>query len=131
LSHTDVNTVRASYEALNRGDIDATLSALDPDAVWRDSPELPGGGEFRGRQALRGFLEDFLAEWRELHQEVEETIVAGDRVAVLIHLTAVGRASGIEVDTRYAHIWTMREGKGIRVDGYRDQDAARQDLAAP
>ena len=126
-----MNTVRASYEALNHGDIDATLSALDPDAVWRDSPELPGGGEFRGRQALRGFLEDFLAEWRELHQEVEETIVAGDRVAVLIHLTDVGRASGFEVDTRYAHIWTMREGKGIRVDGYRDQDAARQDLAAP
>ena len=38
---------------------------------------------------------------------------AGDRVAVVIHLSAVGRSSGIAVDTRYAHVWTMRDGRGV------------------
>ena len=83
MSEADVETVRASYEALNRGDVDAALEALDPEAVWRDSPELPGGGEFRGRESLRRFLQDFLAEWRDFHQEVEDTVLAGDRVAVV------------------------------------------------
>ena len=128
MSETDVDTLRRSYEALNEDDVDRALEALHPDAVWRESPELPGGDEFRGRAALQGFLRDFLAEWREFHQEIEELVVAGDRVAVLIHLTAVGRVSGIEADTRYAHVWTMRDGKGVRVEGYRDQESALRSL---
>jgi ketosteroid isomerase-like protein len=128
VSEAEVQTVRASYEALNRGDVEATLEALDPDAVWRDSPELPGGGEFRGREALRGFLQDFLAEWRDFHQEIEDTVVAGERVALVIHLSAVGRSSGIAVDTRYAHVWTLREGRGVRVDAYRDPETGLREL---
>ena len=123
-----MDTLRRSYEALNAGDVDAALEALAPDAVWRESPELPGGDEFRGRGALRAFLGDFLAEWREFHQEIENVVPAGDRIAVLIHLIAVGRGSGIEADTRYAHVWTMRDGKGIRVEGHRDQEAALRSL---
>ena len=123
-----MDTLRRSYEALNEGDVDAALEALAPDAVWRESPELPGGDEFRGREALRGFLGDFLAEWREFHQEIENVVPAGNRIAVLIHLIAVGRGSGIEADTRYAHVWTMRDGKGIRVEGHRDQEAALRSL---
>ena len=128
MSEADIRTVWRSYEALNRGDVDAALEALDPDAVWRDSPELPGGGEFRGREALQRFLGDFLAEWRDFHQRIEDTVAAGDRVAVVIRLSATGRASGIAVDTRYAHLWTMRGGLGVRVDAYRDPDAGLRSL---
>jgi uncharacterized protein len=125
----DLDTLRRSYEALNEGDVDRALEALDADAVWRESPELPGGDEFHGRDVLRGFLSDFLSEWREFHQEIEDLVVGGDRVAVLIHLTAVGRGSGIEADTRYAHVWTMRSGKGVMVEAYRDPEAALSELS--
>ena len=128
MSEADVETVRRSYDALNEGDVDAALEALDPDAVWRDSPELPGGGEFRGLEALERFLGDFLAEWRDFHQEIEDAVLAGDRVAVVIHLSAVGRSSGIAVDTRYAHVWTMRDGRGVRVDAYRTPEAGLREL---
>jgi ketosteroid isomerase-like protein len=128
VSETDPDTLRRSYRALNEGDLDVALEALHDDAVWHESPELPGGDEFRGREAVREFLHDFLAEWKHFHQEIDEIVVAGDRVAVLIHLTAVGRASGIEADTRYGHVWTMRSGKGIRVDGYRNREAALRSL---
>ena len=129
MGETDVDTLRRSYDALNEGDVDRALEALDADAVWRESPELPGGNEFHGRESLREFLSDFLSEWREFHQEIEDLVVAGDRVAVLIHLTAVGRGSGIEADTRYAHVWTMRSGKGVMVEAYRDPEAALSALS--
>ncbi len=128
MSDADITTVRGSYEALNEGDVEAALEALDPDAVWRDSPELPGGGEFRGREELGRFLRDFLAEWRDFHQRIDDAVREGERVAVLIHLSATGRASGIEVDTRYAHLWTMRDGIGVRVDAYRDPEEALREL---
>jgi ketosteroid isomerase-like protein len=121
---SDVQAVRDSYEALNSGDIGATLAVLAPDAEWHESSELPDAGTFRGRDAVRAFLEDFLLSWELFHQEVEEVVVEGDRAALMIHLTARGRGSGAEVDARYAHVWTLRDGLGVRVDAYYDRDAA-------
>jgi uncharacterized protein len=127
----ELQALRDSYEALNRGDIEACLRVLAPDAVWSESPELPGTNEVRGREAIHEFLVEFLGSWTEFRQEIEEVHVEGDRVALLIHLTAVGRASGAEVNTRYAHVWTVRDGLGVFVDAYRDQADALRALGAP
>jgi ketosteroid isomerase-like protein len=120
----DLDAVRASYDALNRGDIDATLDALAPDVEWHESPALPDAGVYRGREVVRAFLEHFLDSWQKFHQEIEEIIVVGDRAALMIHLTARGRGSGADVDARYAHVWTIRDAKGVRVDAYDDPEAA-------
>ncbi len=116
--------VVASYRALNERDIEGALAPLDEHAVWRESAELPGGGELRGKEAIEAFLREFLDTWSDFRQEVEETRVAGSRVLLLLHMRAVGRTSGIETDTRYAHLWTMRGGRGSMVAAYRDQDSA-------
>jgi ketosteroid isomerase-like protein len=120
----ELEAVLASYEALNRGDIDGTVAVLAPDAEWHESAALPDAGVFRGREAVRSFLVQFLESWQELHQEVEEVVVEGDRAALMIHLRARGRGSGAEVDARYAHVWTVRDATGVRVDAYEDRDAA-------
>ena len=122
---TDVKrTVVASYEALNRGDIDETMDVLAENAEWHESEELPDTGIYRGRETIRAFLTDFLASWERFHQTVEEARQAGDRVLVMIHLEAKGRGSAVEVNARYAHLWTISEGRGIRVDAFYDRDAA-------
>ena len=120
----DVQAVRDSYAALNSGDIEATLAVTASDVEWRESSALPDADVYRGRDALRAFLEEFLESWDRFHQEVEEVVVVGDRAALMIHLTARGRGSGAEVDARYAHVWTLRDGLGVRVDAYYDRDAA-------
>jgi len=127
----DLEGLRASYEALNRGDIEGTVEALAPNAEWHESSELPDSGVFRGRDAVRSFLEDFLEQWSEFRQEIEEVLVEGDRAALFIHLTARGRESGARVDARYAHLWTVRDSKGVRVDAYYDRDAALRALTSP
>jgi hypothetical protein len=126
----DMQVLRASYEALNTGDIEATLAVLAPDAEWHESSALPDAGTFRGRDAVREFLEEFLQSWESFHQDVEEVVVEGDRAALMIHLTARGRGSGAQVDARYAHVWTFRDGLGVRVDAYYDRDAALRAIKA-
>ncbi|MGH2982116.1 MAG: nuclear transport factor 2 family protein [Solirubrobacterales bacterium] len=130
MTETVLDTIRASYAALNNGDLQGTLEALHRDAVWRESAELPGGDEFRGRAAIEEFLEGFLEQWDVFHQRVESTLRKGDRVLVNIQLTAVGRESGAEVSARYAHIWTMRDDRGAEVDAFYDPDEALRDLEA-
>lgn len=112
--------VLASYEALNRGDMEGAMDALAEDAEWHESEVLPDTGVYRGRAAIREFLTDFLASWERFHQTVEEARHEGDRVAVVIHFQARGRGSTAEVDARYAHVWTIADGRGIRVDAFYD-----------
>src|SRR5262245_11509328 len=108
----------ASYEALNERDIESAMQALAEDAEWHESEVLPDTGVYRGRDAIRAFLTDFLGSWERFHQTVEETRQAGDRVLVMIHLQATGRGSAADVDARYAHLWTISGGRGIRVDAF-------------
>jgi ketosteroid isomerase-like protein len=120
----NVEAVVASYDALNRGDVDGAMEALAEDAEWHESEALPDTGIYRGREAIRRFLTDFLASWESFHQEIEDTQEAGDRVALFIHLTATGQESSVEVDANYAHVWTISDGRGVRVDAYYDREEA-------
>ena len=118
------DAVVASYEALNRRDIDAALDALAEDAEWHESEVLPDTGVYRGREAIRAFLTDFLGSWERFHQTIEEVRQEGDRVLVMIHLEATGRGSTADVDARYAHLWTVSGTQGIRVDAFYDRAEA-------
>jgi ketosteroid isomerase-like protein len=116
----NVEILRDAYEALNRGEVDAALSVLEPDAEWQEHSDLPEADVYRGREVIRTFLCSYLDSWEEFRQETEDLVDAGDRVAVILHMAAKGKGSGIEVEGRYAHLWTMRNGKGVRVDAYAD-----------
>jgi ketosteroid isomerase-like protein len=128
MPEAELETIRASYGALNRGDVQAALEALHRDAVWRESPEVPGGEVFEGRAAIEQFLRGYLEQWDVFHQEVESTLRRGERVLVIIHLTAIGRESGAEVNARYAHLWTLRDGRGGEVAAYYDPEKALHEL---
>ena len=126
----DVARVRSSYDALNRRDIDGTVAALHGDATWAEHSELPEAGSYQGVDAIRAFLEQFLESWERFHQEIEEEIVRGHCALLFIHLEASGKGSGIEVDSRYAHLWQLRDGRGTRVDAYYDREQALAALRA-
>jgi uncharacterized protein len=125
----NAETVRRSYEALNEGDVDGALAALDEGAEWHEISTLPDAGVYEGRETIRRFLSHFMESWEEFGQEIEDVVEADERVGLFIHLKARGRESGIAVDRRYAHVWTVREGRGVRVDAYDDPAVARDALS--
>ncbi len=118
------DAIVASYEALNTRDIDSAMGALAEDAEWHESEVLPDTGVYQGREAIREFLTHFLDSWERFHQTIEEVREEGDRVLVMIHLEATGRGSAADVDARYAHLWTVKGGCGVRVDAFYDRDEA-------
>ncbi len=48
----------------------------------------------------------------------EEFIDAGNRVVVRAYFRGRGRGSGLEVDTRFYELYTLRGGKIVRVDEF-------------
>ena len=126
----DVEILREAYDALNHGDIPGTVEILDADAEWHEHSDLPEADNYRGRETIRAFLENFLESWDVFRQEVEELIPSDGRVLILLHMVGQGKGSGIRVEARYAHVWTMRNGRGVRVDAYNDRESAMEALRA-
>ena len=124
----NVQKLKEAYEALNTGDAPGALAVLDDEAEWHEHSDLPEAGCYRGRATIQSFLESFLDSWEAFVQEIEDVVDVDDKVAIYLHMHGRGKGSGIAVETRYAHVWTMRGGRGVRVDAYYDRDRAREAL---
>lgn len=114
--------VRTAYEALSRRDLDAMVDVVAPDAVLVD-PDLPGGGEFHGPSGFRRFLQQWLEAFDELDVEVEDFVAAGDRVVACVHQRGLS-TSGVPVEMRDGHVWTVADGRVTRVELYLTHEAA-------
>jgi ketosteroid isomerase-like protein len=115
---------RRSSEAVNSGDLDAMVSFFAPDAVWDLSPV--GMGTFEGRDAIRGFAEDWLGAYEEFEMKAEERHDLGNGVTFsVIRQNARPTASQGHVATRYAAVAVWVDGMIVRATQYADLDEAR------
>jgi ketosteroid isomerase-like protein len=54
MSQENVEVVRRAYAAFNRGDLDAVVANVAPDAEYVTSGAIPGSGSvYRGREGLK------------------------------------------------------------------------------
>lgn len=120
-----VQLVREIVEALNRGDLEAMLARMHPDFEWRPLESSPvGGGVYRGHEQVRRYVEDWLGTFDNLRLELEEPSEVADRVIALVHGHARGRASGLQLDTRFCQVWTVRGGKAGGMQEYATRELA-------
>src|SRR5215211_6175146 len=109
MSEANVEIVRKAiaYEYYGVGNRDEAEEIFDPHVVMNPIDEGPSSGF----DAMRADLERWASAFEELRVTVEEIIDAGDQVVVVAHHQGRGRASGVEVDTRFYEVYSMREGK--------------------
>jgi ketosteroid isomerase-like protein len=125
MSRETVDVVRRMCEAFIAGDVGDALDILHVDVIWHGTI----GGLEEGRTAhghdevIEGFVES-LRDWERHSLEVEDYLDAGDRVVVLWHEAGRGKASGVEVETRTAVVYTVRDGEVVEVQGYMDRRQA-------
>jgi ketosteroid isomerase-like protein len=122
MSQENVEIVRGTYAAFERGDISAALDDAAPDLVtYRADPEA---ATWHGPE---GFLQA-LADWTEgfdhFSAKAEEFIEAGDRVIVRVHQRASGKSSGAPVEADFWFVHTLIEGKVTRLDMFASEAPA-------
>lgn len=120
MSQKNVEHVRQGYEALEKGDMDRMLEALDSDIEWDYSrSSFPEAGVYHGRDGVREWFRGLGEAFANLHWEVREiTDLGGDQVLGIIRVQGQGQYSEIEVDYIFATVSTLRDGKVSRVDRY-------------
>jgi ketosteroid isomerase-like protein len=116
VSQDNVEIVRRVMRCFANSEMDAAFADIDPQATldWSNS-NAPDRGVYVGYDAWRAFMQardEVLAERR--FDSVELLTPADDTVVLIGRVQERGRTSGIEVESRGAAVWTLREGKIVR-----------------
>ena len=110
------DVVRAAFAAYNRGRLDEGMRYLAPDVEW----VLPGTAlhepVLHGPAALKRMLESELEAFSEIRREPVELEECGERVLGVIEAFVRGRISGIELELRAGHAFTVRDGLIVRAE---------------
>jgi ketosteroid isomerase-like protein len=98
---------------------------FDPEIEMREDPRFPEAGVFQGVEAVRRYFDQFTENFDEFTLEVEDLIDLGeDSVLMLFRLRTRGKGSGAKAEARPGWIYTIRNGKAVRIEAYFDRSEA-------
>jgi ketosteroid isomerase-like protein len=111
MSQENVEIVKRSIQAFNERDLDTWLALSHPDFEYHGLADWPVRSRvFRGREGIERVLTQTDDEFDEFRQEPLELIDAGDRVAVVFEISAIGKQSRAPVRFTDAAVWTISDG---------------------
>jgi ketosteroid isomerase-like protein len=125
VAERNVAAVRGVYERWARGDF-SQGDVFDRDVEF-DMTEWPEGSSTRGLEGMRRMWLGVLSAWEEFRAEPREFLADGEHVVVLTHVHARGQGSGMELEADTATMWTLEDGKVVRLGLYWDTAKALQD----
>ena len=101
-------------------EMDEALALADPGIVWNPIEESPE----HGHDAVRASAVRWKSEWDDYELIPEDFADMGDCVLATVRLRGRGRGSGVEVDARFFDLYTLRDGKIIRMDQFAEESEA-------
>jgi uncharacterized protein len=120
MSQENVEIVRSIYDRWAEGDFRAGRELLDPNITTVWAQEFPTAGTYHGPDEHEAAMRQWLSAWTDFEIEAERFEDAGDSVIVPFVVRARGRDSGAEVARRWAHAWTLVDGRVIRFEVHLD-----------
>jgi ketosteroid isomerase-like protein len=125
-------TLRKAYEVLNREGIEAALRFLDRDIEFVPVPGwLPDAERFHGHDGVRAWFAKVSEAFRIEHWEPAEYIDVGDRLVIAVKIVGRSRATAIPGELQLYQVWTVRDGKAVRMEAFLDRDQALEAAARP
>jgi ketosteroid isomerase-like protein len=124
-------SVRLFAEAVTSGDPEAAVAVCDPEIEFL-SVLAVSGRAYHGHDGIRQYFADVAAAWSEWRVELHRIVPAPDgRVVIAMTMHFRGKESGAAFSDQTAHVWTLRNGKLLRNEPFRDpKDALRAAGAA-
>ena len=126
MAAADVEALEELYAHWSRGDWRSGADLFAEDVV---STTFDADGDqivLHGRQALRDWFRDFLEQWDDFRQDVDELVDLGDRVLARGHQSATGKVSGARLEMPVFNVWRFEGGKVVEFHTTRHEHVARQ-----
>jgi ketosteroid isomerase-like protein len=131
MSAENVEVVRRGFEAFNSRTVEAIVDLCDPDCEWVPFRAQLEGIVYRGHAGIRQFLLDVDDDWDTFRIEPVEYHDRGERVAVIGRVKALGRGSGVDVDSLAGFVFELRAGRITRLVSHSDPADALEATVKP
>lgn len=126
MSNDNVELVKKGFAALKEGGVAGLLPYIHPEFESTTPSALASEPDtYRGHDGVKRYFASFYEAMENVYFEGHEYIAgADDKVFVDFSLHATGRSTGIEAEQRAYQVWSVAEGKAIRLDLFTDRDEA-------
>jgi len=125
MSDNNTELVAGGYDAFGRGDMDAVVQLLQ-DTEWHEAEGAPQGGVYRGSEAiLNGVFGPLLQQIQGFTVTPKEILPVGENRVLAIGNYS-GQGAGGELKARFAHVWTVTEGKVTHFEQFADTALLRR-----
>jgi ketosteroid isomerase-like protein len=133
VSEENVEIVRRWWEGFNEDGM-PPLALCDEEIEIRMAPDFPVRGLYQGHDGVRRWRDQVFDIFDSPRVEPEDIVdVHGDGTTVLMLLRSTGTAgyTGLKVDYEWAAVWTIRDGKLLRAQGYLNRAEAVKAAGLP
>jgi ketosteroid isomerase-like protein len=94
---------------------------------WHEPGPSPEAGAHRGRDSFERFFRGWLESFEGFRVEPARVVERSEYLIVVVRQTGAGRSSGVQVERRLAHVWTVGNGRAVRSEAVPDLDSVLGD----
>lgn len=117
--------IRRVYEAVNTEGLDAVTRFADPDLEFVPPTAWPDRQSLSGIETIKAMARQWIETFDHFRVVPDRLIDAGDdQVVAYVHDRGQIKGSGVEIENRFFHLWTIRDGKLIRWQSFMDESKA-------
>jgi ketosteroid isomerase-like protein len=115
---------RRLADAITGGEAAEAVAVCDPEVEFH-SVLAVGEQTYVGHDGIREYFADISSAWETWTVEVHRVAEGPDgRVAIVMTMHMRGRESGAALAQRTGHVWTLRNGKLLRNQPFREPEKA-------
>jgi ketosteroid isomerase-like protein len=124
MSEENVETVRRVYEGVNAR-LEVPPELFDPGYEFDNTELWPDVVEVLGFTAAQEVMREYWETFEAYHVEIDEVIYADEgRVVDVVRDGGRMKGTDTEVSNRFIHVWTLRDGRIVRLSVHTDRNRA-------
>jgi ketosteroid isomerase-like protein len=131
MSQENVERTERAFAAFSRGDLETAFEFIDPSFEVNDRVVPEANPSERGPDALIANVGQVREAFGDITWEPREIVDRGDQVVVRVHISALGHHTSLPINEDVGHLYTLEEGKAVRLDIYRTWAEALESAGPP
>ena len=117
MSRENLEIVQRGFDAFNETGVEGILPFIDPEFEATTPPNLASEPDtYRGHDGIRRWFDSFDEVMEEIRWDAHGYQQVGDQVVVEFTLRARGKTTGLDFGQEAVMVWSLRDGKAIRVE---------------
>ena len=125
MSRENLEIVQRGFDAFNETGVEGILPFIHPEFEATTPPNLASEPDtYRGHDGIRRWFDSFDEVMEEIRWDAHGYQQVGDQVVVEFTLRARGKTTGLDFGQDAVMVWSLRDGKAIRVELFETLDEA-------